>query len=47
LKSVTIIGPIVISPDNEAVPLDYHPDLQRWLISETATVSGGIDADEL
>jgi hypothetical protein len=39
----------VISPDEDA-PFDfnYHPDLQGWLIPETATESGGaIDEVEL
>jgi hypothetical protein len=36
LKSETTFGPIVISPDDEDVPLDYQPDLQGWLIPETA-----------
>ncbi len=48
LKSVTTIGPIVISPDDEDVPLAYQPDLQGWLIPETATDSGdAIDVEEL
>jgi hypothetical protein len=48
LKSMTAFGPIVVSPDDEDVPLDYHPDLQGWLIPETATASGdAIDVEEL
>ncbi len=50
LKSATTFGPIVISPDDEDTPFDfdYHPDLQGWLIPETATESGdAIDVEEL
>jgi ABC-type tungstate transport system substrate-binding protein len=38
----------VISPDDAALSSNYHPDLQRWLIPETATDSGdAIDVEEL
>jgi hypothetical protein len=48
LKSTPTFGPIVVSPDDEAPPANYHPDLQGWLIPETATDSGGtIDVEEL
>ena len=48
LKSVMTIGPIVISPDDEDVPLAYQPDLQGWLIPETATdMKDDIDVEEL
>ena len=49
LKSATTFGPIVVSPDYEDdAPFDYHPDLQGWLIPETATESGdAIDVEEL
>jgi len=48
LKTTTTFGPIVISPDDEAPPSNYHPDLQGWLIPETATESGDdIDVEEL
>lgn len=48
LKSSTTYGPIVISPDDEDPPFDYHPDLQGWLLPETATHPGGaIDVEEL
>jgi hypothetical protein len=48
LKSATTFGPIVISPDAGDAPFDYHPDLQGWLIPETATESGdAIDVEEL
>jgi hypothetical protein len=48
LHSSTTLGPIVISPDDEDVPFDYQPDLQGWLIPQTATVSGeDIDVEEL
>jgi hypothetical protein len=48
LNSSTTFGPIVVSPDDEALPSNYHPDLQRWIIPETATKSGeAIDVEEL
>lgn len=49
LKAATTLGPIVISPDYEDdAPSDYHPDLQGWLLPETATESGdAIDVEEL
>jgi hypothetical protein len=48
LKTATTFGPIVVSPDYEDAPFDYHPNLQGWLIPETATESGdAIDVEEL
>jgi hypothetical protein len=48
LNSSTTFGPIVVSPDDEALPSNYHPDLQGWLVPETATESGAaIDVEEL
>jgi hypothetical protein len=46
LNSSTTLGPIVISPDDEDVPFDYQPDLQGWIIPETATRSEE-DVEEL
>jgi hypothetical protein len=49
LKAAPTFGPIVVSPDYEDdEPFHYHPDLQGWLIPETATESGdAIDIEEL
>jgi len=48
LNSSTTFGPIVVSPDDEAPPSNYHPDLRGWLIPETTTESGEpIDVEEL
>ena len=49
LKTAPTFGPIVVSPDYEDdEPFHYHPDLQGWLIPETATESGGaINVEEL
>jgi hypothetical protein len=48
LNSSTTFGPIVVSPDDEAPPSNYHPDLRGWLIPETAAESGElIDVEEL
>jgi hypothetical protein len=49
LKATPTFGPIVVSPDYEDdAPFGYHPDLQGWLIPETATESGGaINVEEL
>lgn len=48
LNSSTTFGPIVVSPDDEAPPSSYHPDLQGWLIPETVTEFGEpIDVEEL
>ena len=48
LNSSTTFGPIVVSPDDEAPPSNYHPDLRGWLTPETATESGEpIDVEEL
>jgi hypothetical protein len=48
LKSMPTFGPIVVSPDDAAPPSNYHPDLQGWLIPDTATDSGdAIDVEEL
>ena len=49
LKAAPTFGPIVVSPDYEDdAPFGYHPDLQGWLIPETATKSGGaINVEEL
>jgi hypothetical protein len=41
LKAAPTFGPIVVSPDyEEDEPFHYDPDLQGWLIPETATQSG-------
>jgi hypothetical protein len=39
LKVAPTFGPIVISPDDDSAPFDYHPDLQGWFIPETSTDS--------
>jgi hypothetical protein len=48
LKATTTFGPILVTPDEEDAPFDYHPDLQGWLIPETGTESEDvIDVEEL
>jgi hypothetical protein len=48
LKTATTFGPIVVSPNYEDAPFDYHPSLQGWLMPETATESGdAIDVEKL
>jgi hypothetical protein len=48
LRYLPTTGPIVVSPDDEAPPSDYHPDLPEWLIPMTATRSGdALDVEQL